>query len=254
MSFIKVTSKKDYIIAELSRGKANPINTDLVIEIRKLIANVQSDDSIRGIVWTGNTDGYFSVGLDLKELFVYDATQISNFWKQWDTMLVELTSFTKPMVTAVNGYSPAGGCILAMTSDFRVMADDAKYLIGLNELAVGIAVPENIYLLYGFWLGKRNAYQALMKAKLFSPQEALSVGLVDDVRPMGEVLSCAEEHLQQMLSATDAMLAASKHNMRRVLVADLKAIPDVPDSVKLESWFAPANRVIMQAVVERLSK
>ncbi|MFT6810872.1 MAG: 3,2-trans-enoyl-CoA isomerase [Saprospiraceae bacterium] len=254
MSDLNIIKKGSYCIIELNRGRANPINTNLIIEIRKVLNNILNDKAIRGIIWKGNTDGFFSVGLDLKELFYYDESQISNFWKEWEEMLIELTSFPKPMIAAVNGYSPAGGCVLAATCDFRVMADDPKYTIGLNELAVGISVPENIFLLYKFWLGDKDAYQALMKGQLFSPQDALSVGLVDDIKPMSEVLPCAEKHLKRMLLATDGMLSASKLNMRRALIDGIQNAPIIPEVLKLKSWFDPSSRAIMEMVVRRLEK
>lgn len=254
MSNLNIIKKSNYCIIELSRGKANPINTDLVVEMRETLQDILNDDEIRGVIWTGNTNGYFSVGLDLKELFYYDETQISNFWKEWEEMLIELTSFPKPMISAINGYSPAGGCVLAITCDFRIMADDQKLMIGLNELAVGISVPENIFLLYKFWLGERGAYQALMKARLFSPQEALAAGLVDDIKPMTEVLACAEAHLSQMLMASDTMLSNSKLSLRRSLIDGIKNVPTIPEELKLKSWFDPSSRAIMEMVVRRLEK
>ena len=254
MSNLNIIKKGSYCVIELNRGKANPINTDLVIQIREVLNEILDDKEIRGIIWTGNTDGYFSVGLDLKELFYYDETQISNFWKEWEEMLIELISFPKPMIAAVNGYSPAGGCVLAVTCDFRVMADDPKYMIGLNELAVGISVPENIFLLYKFWLGDKGAYQALMKARLFSPQDALTAGLVDDIKPMSEVLACAEAHLSHMLMASDTMLSNSKLNLRRSLIDGIRNAPIIPEELKLKSWFDPSSRAIMEMVVRRLEK
>jgi len=254
MSDLNIIKKNNYCIIEFNRGKANPINTNLIIEIRKALKAILNDKEIRGIIWTGNTDGFFSVGLDLKELFYYDEAQISGFWKEWEDMLIELTSFPKPMIAAVNGYSPAGGCVIALTCDFRVMADDPKYTMGLNELAVGISVPENIFLLYKFWLGDKDAYQSLMKARLFNAKNAHDIGLIDDVKPMSQVLSCAEEHLSHMLMASDGMLTASKLNMRRSLIHDMKNVPDIPEELKLKSWFDPSSRAIMEMVVRRLEK
>lgn len=253
MKYLDLNRENDYCIIHLHRGKANPINTDLVREISSILNRLQHDDTVRGVIWTGNTDGYFSVGLDLKELFYYDTHDISTFWHQWETMVDALISFPKPMIAAINGYSPAGGCVLALTCDMRVMADDPKLMIGLNELAVGIAVPDYIFLLYEFWLGSRLAYQSLMKARLFSPQEASRIGLIDELVPMDQVLSTAQRHLQQMLLASDQMLAITKRSMRRDLLRRLQAIPPTSQEEKLAQWFDPTSRAIMAAVVDRLN-
>jgi len=254
MSFIQSVKKQQYEILTFSRGKANPMNTDFIKELRAHISRIEADPSVRGVILTGNTPGYFTVGLDLKELYYYDETQIEEFWTHWDAMVMEMTCFPKPMIAAVNGYSPAGGCVLAITCDHRMMAEGEKFIIGLNEVAVGITVPENIYELYAFWLGRRRAYQCLMQGKLLNVKEAKAIGLVDEVHPMDQLLSKAEENLQRLLMLPDNILQDSKRNMRRALIETLQNLPEVPTKRKLESWFNPNSRAIMKMVVDSLSK
>ena len=254
MSFIQSVKKQQYEILTFSRGKANPMNTDFIKELRAHISRIEADPSVRGVILTGNTPGYFTVGLDLKELYYYDETQIEEFWTHWDAMVMEMTCFPKPMIAAVNGYSPAGGCVLAITCDHRMMAEGEKFIIGLNEVAVGITVPENIYELYAFWLGRRRAYQCLMQGKLLNVKEAKAIGLVEEVHPMDQLLSKAEENLQRLLMLPDNILQDSKRNMRRALIETLQNLPEVPTKRKLESWFNPNSRAIMKMVVDSLSK
>lgn len=254
MSLIQSVKKQQYEILTFSRGKANPMNTDFIKELRAHISRIEADPSVRGVILTGNTPGYFTVGLDLKELYYYDETQIEEFWTHWDAMVMEMTCFPKPMIAAINGYSPAGGCVLTITCDHRMMAEGEKFIIGLNEVAVGITVPENIYELYAFWLGRRRAYQCLMQGKLMNVKEAQAVGLVDEVHPMDQLLSKAEENLQRLLMLPDNILQDSKRNMRRALIETLQNLPEVPTKRKLESWFNPNSRAIMKMVVDSLSK
>ena len=122
MSLIKIDKRNQYEILILNRGKANPIDNDMVTEIRAQLKRVAKDPSVRGIIWTGNTPGYFTVGLDLKELYYYDEAQIQVFWENWDSMVMEMIKFPKPMIAAINGYSPAGGCVLALSCYYRMMA------------------------------------------------------------------------------------------------------------------------------------
>lgn len=254
MSLIQSVKKQQYEILTFSRGKANPMNTDFIKELRAHISRIEADPSVRGVILTGNTPGYFTVGLDLKELYYYDETQIEEFWTHWDAMVMEMTCFPKPMIAAINGYSPAGGCVLTITCDHRMMAEGEKFIIGLNEVAVGITVPENIYELYAFWLGRRRAYQCLMQGKLMNVKEAQAVGLVDEVHPMDQLLSKAEGNLQRLLMLPDNILQDSKRNMRRALIETLQNLPEVPTKRKLESWFNPNSRAIMKMVVDSLSK
>ena len=254
MSLVQIVQKEGYQILILNRGKANPINTELVNVIRKIINKAQNDPDIRGLIFTGNTPGYFSVGLDLKELYYYGEEEIIEFWNSWDAMIMEMARFPKPVIAAINGYSPAGGCVLALLCDYRVMADDEKFLIGLNETAVGIAVPEYIFLLYQFWIGKNRAYQFLMDGKLHTPTEALSCQLINESCSLDEVLLKAEGKMKTWLKKSDNILYNSKQNMRAQLIRELENTPDFPIKQKLKSWFDPKSREVMKFIVESLSK
>ncbi len=254
MSFINVIKRDQYEILQLNRGKANPMNTDVVKDIRTELARIKQDTATRALILTGNTPGYFTVGLDLKELYYYDEKQIQEFWEHWDAMVIEMVQFPKPIIAAINGYSPAGGCVLAVTCDYRMMAAGEKFIIGLNEVAVGITVPENIFQLYAFWLGKRQAYHNLMQGRLMSVAEAKACNLIDEVHPMEELLTKAEERLQRLLLLPDNILQGSKKSMRAELIERLENIPEVSTQQKLDLWFDPRSRAIMKMVVDSLTK
>jgi 3,2-trans-enoyl-CoA isomerase len=179
MNTIKVRIKDKIAVLSLDRGRSNAINSEMVSELHQMIRNIENDDSIAGLIITGK-EGFFSAGLDLIELYNYDEDQIREFWVEFLSLVTSMVSFKKPMIAAISGHSPAGGCVLAICCDYRVMAE-GKFIIGLNEVPVGIIVPESIFHLYAFWLGNAPAYRALLEGKLMNTQEALSAGLVDEV-------------------------------------------------------------------------
>ena len=254
MSLIKIESRDQYDVLVLNRGRANPINNDMVTAIRSELKRVAQDDKVRGIIWTGNTPGFFSVGLDLKELYYYDEEQIAGFWENWDAMVMELIKFPKPMIAAINGYSPAGGCVLAVTCDYRLMAKGEKFVIGLNETAVGIAIPEYIYQIYAYWIGTRLAYYHLLRGSLLNPEEAKACHLVDELHEMEELLPAAEKEMKKILRAPDNILINAKRTMRAEMVERLENVPKADLKVKLSAWFDPKSRALMKMVVDSLSK
>lgn len=256
MTLIQTIKKQNYEILKLNRGKANPINGELVSEIRKQIARITEDDGTRGVILTGNTDGFFSVGLDLKELYYYDETQIGEFFENWEAMVMELIKFPKPIIAAINGYSPAGGCVLAVTCDYRMMAKGEKFTIGLNEVMAGIVVPEYIFQMYSFWIGKRQAYHNLLRGKLLKVEEALDCNLIDEVHEMEDLLAKAEAEMKKLLRVSDNLLQDSKKNMRAELIDRLDSISSPEENLKLmlEAWFNPQSRAIMKMLVDSLKK
>ncbi|XP_034473248.1 enoyl-CoA delta isomerase 1, mitochondrial-like isoform X2 [Drosophila innubila] len=97
-----------------------------------------------------------------------------------------------PTAAAINGHAPAGGCLLATSCEYRVMLP--KFSIGLNEPMLGIVQP--IFCMFNFVnvLPRRLAERSLNQGKIFNTEEALQIGLVDDVANSKEeaLTKCAE--------------------------------------------------------------
>ncbi len=252
MKYLKTELKDNYVIITLDRGKANPINEALIIEMRALIKDILQDDKIRGAILTGK-ENFFSVGLDVIELYSFDREQLKNFWINFHSLIYELAAFSKPLVAAITGHSPAGGCVLALCCDYRLMAK-GNYKIGLNEIPVGITLPVIIFNLYANTIGTRLAHQFLMEGKLLSPEEALKSNLVDEIHAYQDLLHQAEEKLKLYLSFDARTWQKSKQNVRRDFVASLKEDFNTVFSVTLDQWFSPETRERMGKIVASLKK
>src|SRR5690606_31874008 len=179
MKNIQVTIQDRMALIGLDRGKSNAINLEMLGELNTLLKNIENDDAISGIILHGK-DRFFSSGLDLIELYDYNEAQIREFWTLFLEFVSNFVAFKKPSVAAISGHSPAGGCVLALCCDYRIMVE-GDFIIGLNEVPVGIIVPESIFHLYSFWIGQAKAYQYLLEGKLMNPQQALECGLVNEV-------------------------------------------------------------------------
>ena len=155
------------------------------------------------------------------------------------------------MVTAITGHSPAGGCIMAICCDYRVMAE-GDYIIGLNEVPVGIIVPDIVFHLYSFWIGERLAYQSLLTGKLFKTAEALSVGLVDEVCPAENVLAAAESKVRAYMKLNPVTWSQTKLNLRKELLNKTAADQSSTLDIMLKQWWAPETRHGLQKMIENL--
>ena len=108
MDTLRVEKKNDYAIVYLDNGKANVLNLKAIQEIRHLFSTLKTDDSVRGVIFTGKPH-YFSAGLDVIELLRFDETGIEGFRREFLGMVVDLTRFPKAFISAISGHSPAGG-------------------------------------------------------------------------------------------------------------------------------------------------
>lgn len=250
MNTFKLSVQDKIAYLTLNRGTSNAINSEMVNELRDIFQTLDKDDNVGGLILTGK-EGFFSAGLDLIELYDYNETQIKTFWHDFLDMVSVMVAFKKPIISAISGHSPAGGCVLAICSDYRVMAE-GKYVIGLNEVPVGIIVPDTIFHIYAFWLGQANAYRFLLEGKLMRTDEALAVGLVDEVVPINTLITTAERKMKQYIRLDWTTWQQSKLNLRRELLSKVQTDQSATLEVMLKQWWSPVTRSILQTIIQNL--
>ena len=252
MNSIKITIKEKIALLTLDKGRSNAIGAEMVMELKDMIQNIEKDENVSGVILTGK-DEYFTAGLDLMELFDYSENQIKEFWEQYFALIHALAAFKKPLIAAINGHAPAAGTILCLCCDYRVMAQ-GEFPIGLNEIALGIIVPDSFFQLYASCIGRQKASKYLLEAKLMNPNEALGIGLVDEVVNAGSLINTAVKQMQKYLQFNKVVWQESKQNIRRNLVFSVQ--PHQPDIIKkiLEEWWAPYNRSILQTIIQNFKK
>ncbi len=252
MDFIKTTVESRVSHIYLDRGKSNALHQQMLEELGASVADAENDPAVEGLILHGK-EGFFSAGLDLVTLYEYDEAEVRRFWHTFMDVVRALVAFDKPAVAAISGHSPAAGCVLASCCDSRVMAE-GDFIIGLNEVPVGLIVPESIFQLYGFWLGPARAYRYLLEGKLFKPQEALEVGLVDEVVDARRIRSAAEQQLRKFTQYERHTWRQSKRNMRRAVVAAFDVDQDETIETMLKQWWSPATRAIVKTIIDNLVK
>jgi 3,2-trans-enoyl-CoA isomerase len=236
----------------MDREKANPMNYEFVAGMRIALKNLLEDDSIHGAIINGK-ENFFSAGLDLPELYTYDQLQFEKFWKNFMELVCDIVAFDKPLIASINGHSPAGGCILAIGCDYRVMAE-GNYKIGLNEIPIGIVVPRGIFDIYSFWIGRKRAYQYLMEGKLYSPEHAKEIGLVDEVVSADKVLETAEIKLKQYLKFEQHGWRITKRQLKHDLLESMHSITEFEMKTFQQQWWSEPVRNILGQFTENLKK
>lgn len=235
----------------LDRGKSNAIDMVLLQELNTTIQELKLDPAIEGVIIHGK-EGFFSAGLDLIALYDYDEAEIKAFWTLFLKNTKDLASFPKPLVSAISGHSPAGGCVIALCCDYRIMAE-GNFIIGLNEIPVGLIVPDSIFHLYSFWLGKANAYRFLLEGKLLTPQEALTVGLVDEVVSPNAIQTAALRKIKSVTQFDKETWQSCKLNFRSELFEQLTVKQEETIEKILVQWWKPSTRSILKTIIDNLT-
>jgi enoyl-CoA hydratase/carnithine racemase len=242
---------RDHAIRELqlARPPVNALNLELLQALRKAVDDSVRDD-VRGIVLSG-APGLFSAGVDVPALLRHDRAGVREYWREFFALCGTLARAPIPLVAAVTGHSPAGGAVLALFCDYRIMAE-GPYRIGLNEVQVGLIVPEAIQLALRRVVGARRAERLLVAGAMIDSADALACGFVDEITGVDQVVTRALHWLGELLALPAHAMLTTRRLARADLAdayADLDALP-LDDFV--EAFFHPETQATLQALVERL--
>ena len=186
----------------LNRPPVNSLSLEMCESISNAIKHVESDKTMQGMILASTNPSTLSAGLDLNELYNPDPNRLSQFWRSFQQVFLDLYGSRLATIGAIGGNAPAAGCMLALSCDYRIMLaspSDADTngtgktrppLIGLNEAKFGIAAPPFLGQLLLRTIGFRQGEMALALGTLFTPEQALKVGMVDELASTNdEVLS-----------------------------------------------------------------
>ncbi|RYV52322.1 enoyl-CoA hydratase/isomerase family protein [Pengzhenrongella frigida] len=233
----------------LSRPPVNALDPALVAAIREGI-RVAVDGGARAVVLSG-VPGIFSAGLDVPVLLGLDRAEMVAFWRGYVDLLAALGRCPVPVVAAVTGHSPAGGAVLALFCDYRVMAR-GDFRIGLNEVQVGLAVPELVQFALRRLVGPHRAERLMVAGAMVDPDEALRVGLVDELADVEHVVGRALAWCRAHLDLPPAAMAQTRRIARADLATVLAAAVDDESTEFLDRWFSDETQATLTALVDAL--
>jgi len=235
----------------LSRAPVNALHPALMQALRSGLREARAA-GCQAIVISGRP-GCFTAGLDVPELLRLDRAEMRRAWEEFFALLGDVAMSEIPIAAALTGHSPAGGAVLAICADYRVIAD-GPYLVGLNEVEVGLPVPEVIYRVLAHVVGQRTAERLAVSGALLGPVEALRCGLVDEVAPVAEVVPRAVAWLDGLLGRAPAAVAATRRRARQPLFDAFATVDSALIEKVLEVWFSPETQAAMRALVARLAQ
>ncbi|XP_031421742.1 enoyl-CoA delta isomerase 1, mitochondrial [Clupea harengus] len=212
---VDLDSTSGIAVMKFQSPPVNSLSLDFLTEFAISMEKLELDKSCRGVILTSAQPKVFSAGLDIMEMYGKSPEHASVFWKAVQEMWLKLYGSNMVTIAAINGSSPAGGCLMSISCDYRIMADNPRYSIGLNETLLGIVAP--------FWfkdtmvntVGHRETEKALQLGLLYSSPDALKVGLVDQLVPEESVLSAATEAMTKWLAIPDHARQITKSIMRK---------------------------------------
>ena len=247
MNFVNVDIREGVAKIFLNRPKVNAINGRVLNELAQCFDEIRRDDSAKALILTGE-GSFFSFGFDVPELYNYKKEDFTEFMFNFSDMLRNVFLFPKPVLAALNGHTIAGGCILALACDYRLMvAEKAK--ISLNEITFGSTLFSSAVEMLRFLVGSKNASTILYSGRMYSADEAHRLGLIDYAVSRDELLSSArsiaEDHINK-----DTLGFKGIKSLLRNRVADY-----IKDSEKdsilefVNIWYSESVRTRLRKIV-----
>ena len=216
LSFVSLSITDGIAEARLKRGKVNALNERVIDETAGCLQSLAADPDIRALILTGD-GSFFSFGFDIPEFLSHSKESFSSFLKRFTGLYTYLFTYPKPVVAALNGHAVAGGCMLALACDYRIMVS-GKAKISLNEIAFGSSVFAGSVAMLKFLVGGKNAQAALYDGTMYPAEMALHLGMIDQVSSQEKLLEDAREVAKRM-GGKDAAAFRSIKGLLRAPVA-----------------------------------
>lgn len=185
----------------------NALNAKLVDELDRAFGEMAEDNEVSVLVLTGAGEKAFAAGADISEIHKKDALGGVAMAEKGQRVLRLLETMGKPSIAAVNGFALGGGCEIAMACTIRVASEKAKF--GQPEVNLGVVPGYAGTQRLPRIVGRGVAMELILTGRIIDANEALRIGLVTQVVPVGDLMATAEKIARTLQSKGPVALRAA---------------------------------------------
>jgi len=184
--------KRDPVaLITINRPKVlNALNRRTLEELDACVREVIADEAVRVVILTGAGEKAFVAGADINELAQLTPVAGRDYGLFGQSVLDRIEAAPKPFIAAVNGFALGGGCELAMACHLRIASENAR--LGQPEVKLGIIPGYGGTQRLARLVGKGRALQLVMSGEPIAAEQALKIGLVNEVVPLPDLIPEAE--------------------------------------------------------------
>ncbi|UCF08278.1 MAG: enoyl-CoA hydratase/isomerase family protein [Thermoplasmata archaeon] len=244
---IDIESEGEVAILKLNRSITNPLNLKFLLKISGKLRVLKDDSSVRSVVLSSGNNKFFSIGFDIPELYELEKTELTDFYTTYNRLSIDLYTFPKPTVVAISGHAIAGGCILTLCCDHRIIAEGKKFM-GLNEIKLGLPVPYPADCILRDLVDARTARDIMEEGEFYLPEKSLGMGIADQVVPLEEVISRSVEKAKRMGEMPREAYKIIKNNRVENVKARILKNLEEKEQLFFERWYSDdAQRLLHEA-------
>ena len=226
MTFENLLLEKKNAIAYVTVNRPKVLNAlDMATmeDLRAAFTDIKNDKAIRAVIMTGSGEKAFIAGADIGELAKNDAVTAKEYTHRGQSVLDLIENLGKPVIACINGFALGGGCEIALACTMRLASENAK--LGQPEVKLGIIPGYGGTQRLPRLVGKGVAMQLVLSGEIISAQEALRIGLVNEVVAAAELIPRAEAIAQKIIAnaplAVQYAMEAVNHGMDMTLAEGL---------------------------------
>jgi enoyl-CoA hydratase len=231
----------------LAHGKASALDVELLDALLRELDGAAAD--VGALILTG-TGSIFSAGVDLFRISEGGAGYVRQFLPLLCRLVRTLFAFPRPVVAAVNGHAIAGGCVLVLAADVRLMAAGIGR-IGLPELLVGVPFPAAALEIVRFAVPRDQVQSLIYTGRTLPPQEALAAGLVDEVIPAEDLPARVQEVARQLALIPPPVYRLTKQSLRAEALERIDRADEPQERAVLEVWSAAETHAHVREYLRR---
>lgn len=219
MISILYTVEKNLAVVTINRPEVfNCFNYETLLELEAAVEDIRTNREVRAVIFTGAGEKAFCAGADLKERKTLTDEQVKRNLYKIGEVFTKIDTLPQPTIAAINGYAFGGGMELALSCDFRLIAEGTS--VGLTETGLGIIPGAGGTQRLPRIIGEAKAMELILTARKVTSQQALEYGLVSNV--VHDVMEAAAGLAEEMLQNGPIALQQAKFAIKQGMNADLQ--------------------------------
>ncbi|SFP14994.1 enoyl-CoA hydratase/isomerase family protein [Amycolatopsis rubida] len=231
----------------LDRPPVNALNNQVQAELAEAAREASDRDDVRAVILYGG-EKTFAGGADIKEMASRAYPEIAKFGAELTASLARVANIPKPVVCAITGYALGGGLELALTADWRIAGDNVK--VGQPEIQLGIIPGAGGTQRLTRLIGPSKAKDLIFTGRFVKAEEALKLGIVDEVVAPDDVYAAARKWASQFANGPAVALRAAKAAIDSGLDVDLATGLKIETQLFTALWATEDQRNGMQSFID----
>ncbi|MFD2472540.1 enoyl-CoA hydratase/isomerase family protein [Amycolatopsis silviterrae] len=231
----------------LDRPPVNALNNQVQAELAEAAREASDRDDVRAVILYGG-EKTFAGGADIKEMASRTYPEIAKFGAELTASLARVANIPKPVVCAITGYALGGGLELALTADWRVAGDNVK--VGQPEIQLGIIPGAGGTQRLTRLIGPSKAKDLIFTGRFVKAEEALKLGIVDEVVAPDDVYAAAHKWASQFANGPAMALRAAKTAIDSGLDVDLATGLKIETQLFTALWATEDQKNGMQSFID----